>query len=980
MELKPVLASLFTGAQASAIQNKSAHSSGPDMPLSQPLLEGNLFPPKSNQYPSFGFLPSNVQTKFQGTQKSSLQFGNTHPKLDYQLIETIQDPVFGAIEKYKFSNGMELFALKKEDVPLVSFGTLIKTGLINEDFRNNGVSHFLEHLLFKGTPDYGPGVLDHELEALGAGINAWTSWDGTFYYVYEMPKESLAKAIPLHADMVQNALVPTVPLNLERGVVISEIDKYADDPDSVAGKELLDAVWPDHPYGLEILGPKENIQELSRKDILTYYAKHYSPENRAMVVVGDFNINEVLETVASQYNKPFPPKGGEAPGDERVYHSFLDRMPVRAMPNAIGTSQLPSDRILKKDVETASLSIGVDGPIPGTPEGEKELMALNFLSTILAGDSASRLYQDLVETHQVASEIGMYAFTLKERSMIAIEGKTEAKDLPVVKEKILAALAQVASEGVTPEELEKAKLAIESRLANTTERQFNVIGALVKAVSYDSLGKSALGKQLEYAANITAEDVQAVAQKYFKPSRLKTVTMVPKESPKEASLGDAPIAPTGLKFSGSLSHLDQSVKLPGGTELIVRHNPQALNTAISVRVNKGGSRSESIPGESDILTSLMDRGTDTLSAKELQQRLAQKKIHLGISSDADSYTISLQGLSRFKDDIFSILGEVLKGPTSNPEELAFAKNLYQKNYTSYISSTPTAIPQAKLREALYPNHPYGVTGKTIIQNIDRHTPESLRNAFNRLFTKPNMTVAVIGNVPLEEAQEKISGITSHLSDASVTLPKNPLPELTEDQVIAIPKDDLNLAEFYKGWMGQAIEEADRPTLEVISGLLSAGLSSRFTETFREGRRKGEGQAGMCYSVYSQNETNKEGGHFSFYIGTDPKNLTKVQDLFNQELEDLFTVPVPEEELAKTKLLLKKSMVASLQQSGKVVSSLTRHRGLDIDSMLDLLPKLDAVTPEQIMTVAQKYFKKPSVTSVLAPSQALKDHGLLKSES
>jgi zinc protease len=922
------------------------------------------------------------------SRPDQVKFGaNQYPKLAYDFVETITDPLFGKIDKYRFSNGMELFALQRPDVPLISFGTFIKTGVINEDFRNNGVSHFLEHLLFKGSPEYGPGVLDCKLEELGAGINAWTSWDGTFYYLYEMPSEHLKAAIPLHADMMQNALIPPTDLELERGVVISEIDMYANKPASVAGEMLLDATWDDHAYSMRILGPKENIRELSRKDILTYYAKHYGPENRKVVAVGDFDIHEVLETMATSYNQPFPPKGGEKPGEERIYHSFLDRMPTRALPPTIASTGAPAEQTLYREVKNGMMLMGINGPVPGNPEAEKELLAMDLLTTILGGGESSRLYRTFVEEKKMASDIEFGVSRMKERSLIEVECSAEAQVLPALRNEISQFLAEVAVSGVTPEELEKAKIVLERALADATERQFNIMGPLVRSINQNTLGTTGLGKQLELAETLTCEDLRNVAKKYLKPDLIKVVTVLPKpaEAPPAENISPLPLqfggkttvktAKASVQFSGSLTPLDQSAQLPGGTELIVRQDPKARNTAVTIRINKGGKRSESIPGESLFLAKMLDRGSDRLPASDFQKRLGDKEISLAISNTADSYVITMKSLSRFNDEMFAMLEEVLQGPTSNPDELEFVKTQYQKEYEDTLDQTPSQVAMLNLVQKLFPNHPIGVTGKTALTNMKAITNETLKTTFQRLFTRSNMTVSVVGNLPLETVKQKIETITSHLPDTPVTLGAFTAQAPAQNIIVTVAKDELKLAEIVRGWVGTGVNHEDRPALSMVSGIFSAGMSSRLIETFREGRRKGIGKPGLCYTVRASSVPSKEGGFFQFYIGTEPKNITTVQKMFQQELDEMMTTLSTEAELAKTKIQVRRALLASLQASHAISDETAGHRGLDYDSTLDLLQKLDAVTPQQVQAAAQKYLGKASVTSIYAPSKDLEANGL-----
>lgn len=911
-------------------------------------------------------------------------------KLTYQKLDDHVDPVLGRVAVYQFSNGMKFYGLQRKEIPLISFGELYNTGAVNEENWNNGVSHFLEHLIFKGTRAVGPGEFDRRLESLGAGVNASTGYDSTFYHLYNMPKEGLRKALALRAEVVQNALIPQEELDKERQAVIEEINRFKNDKWNKLTGKLWKMLWAGSPYQRTVLGPKANVLNLSREEILDYYARHYGPDKRTIIAVGDFDMPEMLDLIATHYNQPFPPQGEDYPVSLGRLKHTRDGEPVKAKPARSEVS------VEDPDVNVMLSAQGFDGPRPDQPGGQREVLALEMLSLILGGDESSRLYQDLVEKKQLASDVGMGVLALKARSGIYTSFQARPEHRKEVERIIREHLDRVIRKGVTPEEMDKVKIMVESSLASGLETSASIMHTLASALGDNSLDVSA-GKALEVLKTITPEEIRTVAAKYLTPERAKRVTLLPKiqESQESGSMADSsvetdcalkaetfsPIRPSP-RFGGQLHVSDKSVSLPGGTELLVREKPHWPVTSISLRA-KGGNRVDGdIPGLTDYLADLMERGTQHQSATELQQNLAKKGIALSISTGADSTSLHIRGLTRLAGDMFKILADMVNYPAFKAEELDFVKNQLREHYQSSQDTSPTAVLAEMLHEALYPaDHPYGTTTRRMLEVAEKATPERIRELYGNLFQRPNLTIAVAGGLSPERAHRESETLLERLPGKEAkevspfTIPKaGPPPVIKADRVITRAREGLEQAEIMRAWPAPGVQDADRVSMLMLNAILSSGMSSRLFQRFREK------EEALCYSVSSSYNPKQDGGDFQFYVGTDPKNIMKVQDVFQEELEKLFKTPPTDEELNRAKARLQASILATAESTAFISNHLTMHRGLDRMSIEELGKKIQNVTPEQVREVARKYLTKPSITAIIAPKADLETHGLPVNET
>ncbi len=369
------------------------------------------------------------------------------------------------VEVYERENGHKIVLAHKEG-ELVNVSTWVKTGSINEDDNNNGISHFLEHLMFKGTHKHKAGEFDRILEAKGAIVNAATWKDYTFYYV-TLPKgencADLNLAIELHADMMLDPILPEeeigAPFDLnnpevtdkrERHVVIEEIRMRKDQNWTKVYNACNHNMYTKHPYKRDVIGTSEIISQVTRDDIMNYYKTFYSPENMTTIIVGDYDKDEILAKVEKEFD--FKGRGN---AQKRI--NEID-VPTEKTVVVENTSK----------INTSYLMFGWLGP---KANSLKENIELDIISIILGESTSSRLYQNLIEK-QAEPIFNManaehYQFKDGNNFFIQANFKPEKKEvaLELVKKEILELLENKINE----EELRKAKKKIKSRFAFAAE-------------------------------------------------------------------------------------------------------------------------------------------------------------------------------------------------------------------------------------------------------------------------------------------------------------------------------------------------------------------------------------------------------------------------------------------------------------------------------------------------------------------------------
>ena len=343
-----------------------------------------------------------------------------------------------AADLYKLNNGQTVIIQEVKNNPIVTIDTWIRTGSIDENDENNGVAHFLEHLFFKGTNIHAPGEFDRILETKGAINNAATSKDFTHYYI-TIPSKDFDLAMELHADMLQNPLIPRKEMEKERKVVLEEICKDLNSPSKIVFENLNSMLYSIHPYKRRVIGKSEVIETITRDQVLNFYNKHYQPSNMITVVVGDVDSNHVLDLVKSNF-KSLPQKT-----EKYVYKKDL---PL--------TSQKRNVEYIDES-ETGYLMIG----FRGTPISDKDAFALEVLATVLGDGRSSIFNQVLKENKRIVSSISVGNSNFKDDGIFYISATFDPENLKNIEDTIFNEIEKIQQKGISDEQLKLAKNMIE---------------------------------------------------------------------------------------------------------------------------------------------------------------------------------------------------------------------------------------------------------------------------------------------------------------------------------------------------------------------------------------------------------------------------------------------------------------------------------------------------------------------------------------
>jgi zinc protease len=403
-------------------------------------------------------------------------------------------------------NGLRVLLLEDRRSPIVTFQTWYRVGSRNETRGHTGLAHFLEHLMFKGTPTYGPRQFARLVEQNGGQDNAFTSQDVTSYYV-NIVSDKIDLVIDLEADRMQNLLLDPKDIDSERQVVIEERrTRTEDDPSGVLWEEVNALAFRAHPYGQPVIGWMQDLDQITPAALRAFYTTYYVPNNALVVAVGDFSAPALLEKIRQRFGK-------------------IARRPDPPAVTAVEPPQNGERRVVIRKAEARLPVVYMAYPVPN--QKSDDAPALEMLSTILSGGRASRLYRSLIYDRQIALDAGGdYSWFAFDPSMFWFWATAMPGQTPETLEKELSAeMAKLEREPVSDLELRRARNQIEAAFVFQEDSVHRRAALLAR---FELSGGHALKDQyLQRIRAVTAADVQRVARTYFLDKKKNVGVLIP---------------------------------------------------------------------------------------------------------------------------------------------------------------------------------------------------------------------------------------------------------------------------------------------------------------------------------------------------------------------------------------------------------------------------------------------------------------------
>lgn len=435
-----------------------------------------------------------------------------------------------SFERHSYPNGLTLLTKEIHSAPVVSFWVWYRVGARNEHVGITGVSHWVEHMMFKGTPSLGKGQIMQMVAENGGVLNAFTSDDFTAYFE-TLPADRLDLALQIEADRIANSLFETEEVERERTVIISEREGSENEPDRLLDEEVSSTAFKVHPYGNGIIGWKSDLRTITRDDLYNHYRTFYVPNNATVVVVGDFDTSEIVAKVGAAFG---------------TYEMRPEIPEVRAVePEQIGERRVR----VEAPGSTAQVEIVYHTPSAAHPD----LYPLMVLDALLSGAKpmgfggaglgrSARLYKAIVAT-EIAASAGSYFGLHKDPHLFALAATAKASDdhegsLLRIEEAFYAEIARLQEGDISQEELDKAvrqsraQFIYSSDSVSSQAYMFGYLETIYSADMYD--------EALDKLAQVTPDDVQRVARHYLTARNRTVGWFIPTEETEDSSENSIP--------------------------------------------------------------------------------------------------------------------------------------------------------------------------------------------------------------------------------------------------------------------------------------------------------------------------------------------------------------------------------------------------------------------------------------------------------
>jgi len=845
----------------------------------------------------------------------------------------------------KLDNGLTVIIEEEHSAPVVSVQMWVKVGAADETNKEAGISHVFEHMLFKGTPSKKVGEIARIIESVGGDINAYTSYDKTVYHL-TVPSRYFSTGLDIIGDAIQHSSFDPVELKKELQVVLEELRMNEDDPGRNLYKTLLSKAYSTHPYGRPVIGSIKTVESFTRKQIIDFFKKWYIPNNMTLVIAGDVDSKAALEAAKKEF------KGFLKSADPHR------KRPVEPQQNDIRIG------ILAQKVHDTHLGLAFHIP----EIKDDDTYALDVLSLILGGAENSRLYKKLKLDDQLVHGISAYTMTMKDPGILLITAGLEAKNVAAAVSGTIREIKRLEFEGPDLEELERAKFNLESDFIYSRETMEGIASKL----GYFDTTLGDINYEKKYLAairGVSSDDIKRVTKKYLRTDAFSASVILPEEEKslvtKETLLTAASEANAAAKTEFADKKTEAGtlkVKLDNGITLIVKE-VHANPTVAFYATFPGGLRYEEplTNGVGNFTAAMLTMGTTKHSREELSKQTEDMASAIGGFSGWNSTGVSGKFLSRFFDSGLNMLAEVVMKPTFPEDEL----EKLRKDILAGIKRQEDNLPSYTFKllyRSLYKKHPYGMPSSGTVETVSAIKRKDLVSHYEKFFVPGRMVLTIVGDVNAEYAVDKVKEAFKDFKKEAPPLPPPPVEEHQDSIRKTGAVKDKEQTHIGIGFLGTKIGDTDSYALKVMTEVLS-GQGGRLFIDLRDTRS-------LAYSLAAFSKEGEDAGLIGAYIGCAPAKKDEAIAGILDELKQISTEKVTDDEIKRAKMSLIGGYEIGLQNVSSQAADMANSElyGLGYDFHKVYPEKIESVTKDDILRVAKKYLTLDAYTiSVVGPN-------------
>jgi zinc protease len=841
-------------------------------------------------------------------------------------------------------NGLTLLAREMHGAPVVNLQIWVRVGSADERPGEEGLAHFHEHMLFKGTARRGVGDVAAEIEGAGGRVNAYTSFDVTVYHA-TLPAEARAVGLDVLGDALRHSIFDADEVRRETEVVLEEIRRSEDSPLHVLSDAVFAEAYRAHPYRLPILGPAANVADFSREQVMAFFERWYKPDNMVVVAAGDFDPSELSAEVAATFGDAAP---GSAPRDRPSEPAQEGLRPL----------------LLTRPFERVRLDLSFGGARFRNPDATY----LDLLSFVLGESESSRLVKDVKDRQGLVDRIDSSSYAPLDPGLFSVTAETDAGRTLEALESIASEIERLRCEPVSEEELERARA---NFLATEHFERESVSGCASKLGSFHVLGGDwqLEERYFESVRNATPQDLRRVAREYLRNEKLTAGLMLPPADAEAIGLTPEAVV-TAFETGGHRSR--RRFQAPRRTSERESIHSYALDSGAVLHVLPrrdvpvvaaraaflGGLLADQADsaGLGQFTSALWMRGTRARSAADFARAVENLAAEIDGFSGRNSLGLVLEATSDKLAPTLDLFSEALLEPVFDPSEIERER----RETLAAIERREDQLANRAfllLAKAHYDAHPYRLPMIGTRETVAGFDAAAIQARHAQLVCGRNLVIAVSGDVDPDAIAKALSVRLEGLRPGERF--EAPAADTAPNEIrrTALRKERAQ-THLVMGFRGLTVQDPDRDALEVIAQVL-AGQGGRLFLELRD-------RQSLAYAVSASNVEGVAPGLFSIYIATAPEKAEAALAGILEELERMLEAPPTDDELLRAKRYLAGSYAIGQQRNAARAAhaSLDGLYGLGPESHLGYTARIAQVSKEDVLRVTRRVLRLDAYTLAL----------------
>jgi zinc protease len=868
----------------------------------------------------------------------------SHSTKDVDLLE--------GIERRVLPNGLAIVVREDHRLPTLTAMLAYRVGSVNEPEGLTGVSHFFEHMVFKGSAKYKRGDIDLVTYRCGGENNAYTTHDMTGYW-FHVHSSHLDDVLDILADTCGSSSLEPQEFELERGPVLQEMNIWLDGPWGELERSLEKTIYTKSRYRHPVLGWREDVENLTRDRMMEYYKAYYKPNNASLIIVGDVKKDDVFRRAEKFF--------GALPRGKDADEAHWSEPPQTEERKVEVKTELPSDRFIMAFRTAAA--------------GSDEDLTLDVLSTILGDGRNSRLKAKLVQELELAGEGNVEVFNYSRRHEgvfyvqveVALDGSPEKAREAVIKE-----LEEISTRPVKDRELRRAKNLLRAKFAFDLESQNELTS---KMGYFEALGQpDYIRTYMNRIDAITPEQVMAVAKKTFVPENRTVAIGLAKPKRKATSepglqRGPPKRRPPGFRaLQGDKPPVLGEVleeNLPNGLCLIAKRRSDVPVLSIVAHVNAGQLfEPEDKAGLAELVGSLIDEGIeDDQGRRRSGDEIAGDVEFVGGQYGTSSNGVTVKVLSEHSEVAFNLVRDLLRYPS-------FPKARFDKLKEDQIAEIesmdqdPTRVARRVFFEMAFKGHPFHRPAIGTLETVKALTLEDVEQYHRRLYRPENTIIVAVGDIdPAAAIKELRRRLEAWKGDGPWKAPEVLQISRQREPRPVFQTFKAQQVRIHLGHVGIQRTNPDYFALRVMETILlsSPGFTNRLAKNVRDAQ-------GLAYDVNGSitGGAGQSAGPFQVVLGVEAKKKDIGLQAVMKELSQFLKEGPTAEEVRDAKDYLLHSFVSSWETVEDIADYLLTVKRYDLGS--DYAGKyyraVGAVTREEVLRVARKYLDLENLTTVI----------------